>query len=238
MSTCRWESRSARPEVFHFPSGRRTGRYTLLIVQYPAAHNAQSSPNPKFAGCPPLLHMLVTSVEQLHSLTNQMRFHRIPTYASLPEPGPPLDHDDENIIVESDFGFDRLAARLSELYLVDSGKGPKSAVISMDRYADPCRHHTVVICEPAWHRDVIEVMLEVLADLPEGWSFGIDATEFPPGQAHIMVTGSGDVYGWSEYRSRSTLDRFGFKPLKNPLSIASHYFRGWIDKMKRAIRGR
>ena len=78
-----------------------------------------------------------------------MRFHRVPTFASRPEPGPALDHEDQAVIAESDLGFDRLAARLSELYLVDSGDGPKSAVIYMDRYVDPCRHHTVVIDEPA-----------------------------------------------------------------------------------------
>ena len=81
-------------------------------------------------------------------------------------------------------------------------------------------------------------MLEVLADLPDGWSFGIDATDFPPGQAHIMVTGSGDIYGWSEYRSRTTLDRFGFEPLRNPLLIASHYLRGGIEGLRRSIRVR
>ena len=142
------------------------------------------------------------------------------------------------MIAESDLRFDRLASRLSELYLVDSGDGPKSAVIYMSRHVDPCRHHTVVIDEPAWHRNVIQAMLEVLSDLPDGWSFGIDATAFPPGQAHIMITGSGDIYGWSEYRSRTTLDRFGFEPLRNPLLIASHYFRGGIEGVRRSIRVR
>ncbi|OYV04166.1 MAG: hypothetical protein CFE26_18365 [Verrucomicrobiales bacterium VVV1] len=141
------------------------------------------------------------------------------------------------MIAESDLGFDRLAERLSELYLVNSDSNQQGAVIHMDRYFAPCRHHTVVIDPPAWHKDVITAMYEVLQGLPDGWTFGIDATEFPPGQAYIVVTQSGDVYGWSEFRARHTLVSFGFER-GSPLLLACHLVLGSLEAVRRAWRVR
>jgi hypothetical protein len=167
-----------------------------------------------------------------------MRFHQVATYSALPKPTCRLDPEDDAVIAESDLGFDRLAERLADLYLVDAGDEQQGAVIHMDRYFDPCRHHTVVIDQPAWHQDVIIAMHEVLTGLPEGWSFGIDATEFPPGQAHIVVTQSGDAYGWSEFRARHTLVSFGFPRSNNPLFSATFFLRGILESLDRARRRR
>jgi len=166
-----------------------------------------------------------------------MRFHQVATYSALPKPTCKLDPAGEGVIAESDMGFDRLAERLSDLYLVNSDNNQQGAVIHMDRYFAPCRHHTVVIDPPAWHKDVIIVMHEVLQGLPKGWTFGIDATEFPPGQAHIVVTQSGDVYGWSEFRARHTLESFGFKS-GGPLFLASSLVLGSVEAVRRAWRVR
>jgi hypothetical protein len=165
-----------------------------------------------------------------------MRFHRLLTYSGLPQPTCKLDHEDDEVIAESDSIFDRLAQRLSDLYLVDSGNGQQGAVIHMDRYCEPCRHHNVVVAQPAWHLDVIIAMHEVLRALPDGWTFGIDASEFPPGQAHIVVTKSGDVFGWSEFRARQTLASFGFRGSGGPLLLASSFLLGVVEVIQRAWR--
>jgi hypothetical protein len=165
-----------------------------------------------------------------------MRFHQVPTFSALPQLPPKLDHEDEQVIAESDLAFDRLVQRLSELYLLDSGDGQQGAVIHMNRYFEPCRRHTVVVDEPAWHPDVVIAMHHVLRGLPDGWSFGIDATEFPPGQAHIVVTQSGDVYGWSDYRARHTLASFGFKSGGGPLLLATSLVLGSVEAAHRAWR--
>ena len=155
-----------------------------------------------------------------------MRFYRVARYKALPDLGPTLNHEDDSVIAEVDGVFDKLADRLSELYLVDSGDGPDNSPICMNRYVDPCRHHTVVTEEAAWDMDLMPEMLDLLQSLPEDWSFGIDASDFSPGQAHIMVTKSGDIFGWSEFGARKTLDRFGFSPVSGVLSYLVNYTRG------------
>lgn len=172
------------------------------------------------------------------SLPDKMiRFHHVARYSALPKPTCKLDPEADGVIAESDLGFDRLAERLSDLYLVNSDNNQQGAVIHMDRYFAPCRHHTVVIAPPAWHKDVITTMYEVLQGLPGGWTFGIDATEFPPGQAHIVVTQSGDVYGWSEFRARHTLQSFGFGKC-SPSLLAWRLALGSLEAVRRTWRVR
>lgn len=162
-----------------------------------------------------------------------MRFFRVNRYADLPHPTETLDHEDDEVIAESDLAFDRLAEALSTLYLVDDGDGQQGAPIHMYRYVDPCRHHTVVIDEAAWHVDVISTMIDVLSELPDGWTFGVDATEFPPGQAHLVVNQKGEVYGWAEYRARRTLESFGFEGISSPFQAFTAALRGLGESFDR-----
>jgi len=129
----------------------------------------------------------------------------------------------EDRLREFDDAFDRAAVALGEVYLVDCGDGGgvKGSPISMSRYFDPCRQHTIVVFPKAWHPDVVRILCEQLQALPSGWTFAIDASEFPPGQAHIIVEADGTVHGWSEFSARSTLTAFGFPEIGNPLKCLS-----------------
>lgn len=99
----------------------------------------------------------------------------------------------------------------------EGGCGVQGAPIYMDRHVDVCRQHTIVVDRQAWHPDVVKILHGQLQVLPKGWMLAIDATEFPEGQAHIVVEADGTVHGWSDYAARHTLNAFGFDHLKGPL---------------------
>jgi hypothetical protein len=165
-----------------------------------------------------------------------MQFVRHLRYEDLPSPEcTGEEHKDEVLVREFDEAFDRLAAALSELYLVDTegGCGIEGAPISMCRYVDIYRQHTLVVERQAWHPDVIRILHQQLQQQPAGWTFAIDATEFPPGQAHIVVEQDGTVHGWCDFSASSTLSAFGFNELRGLLRIARFKTVSFIDRLKR-----
>ncbi|MBB5353910.1 hypothetical protein HNR46_004175 [Haloferula luteola] len=167
-----------------------------------------------------------------------MRFIRHPRFKDLPKPEfTGEEHKDEARVKEFDDAFDRIAASLSDLYLVDteSGCGVQGAPISMSRHVDICRQHTIVVDRQAWHPDVIKVLHKQLQELPNGWTLAIDASEFPPGQAHITVEPDGTVHGWSDYSARATLSAFGFDDLKGPIRNLRFAAVGFVDDLRTKI---
>ncbi|PAW65946.1 MAG: hypothetical protein B9S38_14350 [Verrucomicrobiia bacterium Tous-C4TDCM] len=144
----------------------------------------------------------------------------------------------EEQVREFDEAFDRVVQALSEVYLVNSGDGDqiKGAPIWMDRFFDPCLQHTIVVSSQAWHPDVVSILREVLQTLPAGWTFAIDATEFPPGQALIVVEADGTVHGWSYFSARSTLTAFGFEKLEGPLTCAWFWITSVYDEWRSELR--
>lgn len=178
-----------------------------------------------------------------------MRFLRHINYGSLPRMGSFEESiSREDRLKEFDEAFDRVAAALGEVYLVDDGDGGgvKGSPISMSRYFDPCRQHTIVVYPKAWHPDVVRILCEQLQALPSGWTFAIDASEFPPGQAHIVVEADGTVHGWCEFRARSTLAAFGFPAITNPVksiwfriySAVDNGFRSWkLRRFRKRVAG-
>ena len=165
-----------------------------------------------------------------------MKFIRHLRYEGLPSPEyTGEEHKDEALVREFDEAFDRLAAALGQLYLVDTEGGCEieAAPISMCRYVDICRHHTIVVERQAWDPDVIQILHEQLQQLPAGWTFGIDATDFPTGQAHIVVEQDGTVHGWCDFPAGSILSVFGFKELRGPFRIARFKTVSFIDRLKR-----
>jgi hypothetical protein len=134
--------------------------------------------------------------------------------------------------------YDALATALSDLYLVDdrAGMGPANAVISMSRFdVSICRHHNIVVDQPAWDPDLIKVMHGLLQKVPDGWTFGIDATDFPPGQAHMVIQKDGTVFGWSEFGARTTLSRFGFPVRMGLLWSIRHLIVNCLDDIRRGF---
>lgn len=170
------------------------------------------------------------------SLEIPMLFVHHLRYHDLPSPDfTGREHEDESMVREFDEAYDQLAAALSELYLVDSGGSHpvEGAPIHMDRYVDVCRQHTIVVDRLAWHPDVVEVLHQQLQQLPIGWIFAIDATDFPPGQALIVVEKDGRVHGWSDYSARSTLETFGFAGIGGPIRQLKFAVVSTIDRMRR-----
>lgn len=164
-----------------------------------------------------------------------MRFVRHLHFEDLPSPEyTGEEYKDDARVREFDEAFDRLAAALSELHLVDTegGCGIQGAPISMSRYVDVCRQHTIVIKRQAWHPEVVSVLHKQLQALPAGWTFAIDATEFPPGQAHMVVDADGTVHGWSDYSARSTLSRFGFDGFRSTFQQVQFALTSMIDQQR------
>ena len=164
-----------------------------------------------------------------------MQFHRVLRYAELPEPSYPEDSEKPDIVEEYDKVFDRLVEVLSDLYLVDDrgGLGPANAPISMSRYFTPCKHHTIIASSPSWNPDVLKALYDLLQELSNGWTFGIDATDYPPGQARIVVTQDAGVFGYAAFSARTTLDRYGFPPgYGGPLRSAYAYIVDRIDSVR------
>lgn len=167
-----------------------------------------------------------------------MRFIRHFRFEGLPKPKFTGDeHKDEARVKEFDNAFDLVATALGDLYLVDTegGCGVEGAPISMSRYVGVCRQHTIVVDRKAWHPDVVRILFEQLQVLPKGWTLAIDATEFPPGQAHIVVTADGVVHGWSDFSARSTLKTFGFGDLEGVCRNLHFAVVSFIDELKRKI---
>jgi hypothetical protein len=168
-----------------------------------------------------------------------MKFVRHPRYKDLPRMksfGEEVSREEQER--EFDEAFDRVVEALSEVYLVDSGdRGEiQGAPISMSRYFDPCLQHTILVYPKAWHPDVVIILHEVLQTLPAGWTFAIDATEFPPGQALIVVEADGTVHGWSYFSARSTLTAFGFEKLGGPLTCAWFWITSVYDDWRSGLR--
>ncbi|MCW1916512.1 hypothetical protein OJ996_23195 [Luteolibacter sp. GHJ8] len=182
----------------------------------------------------PILEKSVRSCDVLQKL---MQFVRCLRYRDLPKP---KWDENEEASLEKEFNevYDQLVAALSELYLVDdqAGSGPENAVISMSRYdVSICRHHNIVADSPAWHPDLVMTMHAVLQEVPAGWTFGIDATEFPPGQAHVVIQRDGTVSGWSEFGARATLGRLGFPPRLGLLWNTWCFLVNWVDDLRRRL---
>ena len=165
-----------------------------------------------------------------------MNYIRVVRYRDLPEPKNLSEPEADALVDEFDKVFGQLSAALRKLFVVnDSGKGDRrSAAIRMCKYVDICRHHTVVVDEFAWKPEVIDVMHTLLQSVPDGWTFGIDASVSPGGQAHIVVHRDGTVHGWTEFKSRRTLDRFGFPAERRIFWNA----RLWAVDCIRGIRSR
>lgn len=150
------------------------------------------------------------------------------------------EHKDESLVREFDEAFDRVAAALSEVYLVDSegGCGIEGAPISMSRYVDICRQHTIVVERGAWHPDIVRILHEQLKSLPQGWTFAIDVAGCPSGQAHIVVESDGTAHGWSNYAARNALSHFGFDRLSGLFRNINFAINSLMDdlRQRRAIR--
>ncbi len=167
-----------------------------------------------------------------------MQYKRQPRYKDLPIPAyTGEEHKDEAIVREFDNAFDSVAAALGKLHLVDTeaGCGVERAPVSMSRYVDVCRQHTIVINRRAWHPDIVTILHNELQRLPTGWTLAIDATEFPPGQAHIVVEADGTVHGWSDFSARSTLSDFGFEQPRF-LTLVRLYFVELFDSFRKKCR--
>ncbi|MBX3742964.1 MAG: hypothetical protein KF712_18410 [Akkermansiaceae bacterium] len=144
-------------------------------------------------------------------MDNKLRFIRHTDYDDLPRvlfTGE--EHKDDAMVKEFDHAFDLVASALRELHEVDADGGDHDAPIYMTRYVDICRQHTIVVARAAWHPGIVTVLYRELQKMPEGWTLQIDATDFPPGQAYVVVTADGTVHGWAEFRARRTLTAFGF----------------------------
>jgi hypothetical protein len=167
-----------------------------------------------------------------------MQYKRQPRCEDLPVPVyTGKEHEDEAVVREFDSAFDNVAVALGKLYLVDTegGQGIEGAPISMSRYVDVCRQHTIVVNRRAWHPDIITILHKELERLSAGWTLAIDATEFPPGKAHIVVEADGTVHGWSDFSARSTLTDFGFEQPKF-LTLVRLYLVELFDSFRKKCR--
>ncbi len=165
-----------------------------------------------------------------------MRFIRHRRFENLPSPVcTGAEHNDESLVREFDEVFDRLAAALGELYLVDTegGCGIEGAPISMSRHVDICRQHMIVVQREAWHPDVIRILIEQLESLPPGWTIAIDVGGCPRGQAHIVVEADGTVHGWSDHGARAVLSAFGFDRLTGLFRKMDFAATSFIDELRR-----
>jgi hypothetical protein len=145
-----------------------------------------------------------------------MRYIRHIRSNLLPEPEfTGHEHKDDKRVAEFDQAFDQVATALSDLYLVDpkGGCGVEGAPISMSRYVDICRQHTIVVGRQAWHSDIVRILHEQLQSMPDGWTLAIDVDGSHSGQAQIVVEADGTIHGWSDYSAHSVLENFGFPPL-------------------------
>lgn len=165
-----------------------------------------------------------------------MKYIRHRRFEDLPSPVyTGEEHKDESLVREFDEAFDRVAAALSEVYLVDTegGCGIEGAPISMSRYVDICRQHTIVVERGAWHPDVVRILHEQLKSLPQGWTFAIDVAGCPSGQAHIVVESDGTVHGWSDYAARAALSVFGFDRLTGLFRNIDFAVTSFMDDLRR-----